>query len=128
MDHKNTVLMSSMILALTEVKLYFPKFVPIVASKAVHPTDSGIGCQKTSRIMLLRLVLLANNDCAINRAGSSSNSNGVNDYKTRQDKIYFESARHIKINIRSRALLNRLFENKCIKSTYVQQLQKKNSL
>ena len=30
--------------------------------------------------------------------------------KTRQDKIYFESARHITINISSRALLNRLFE------------------
>ena len=44
--------------------------------------------------------------------------------KTRQDKIYFESARHITINISSKELLNRLFENKCIRLTYVQQLQK----
>ena len=48
--------------------------------------------------------------------------------KTRQDKIYFESARHITINISSRALLNQLFENKCIKSAYVQQQNKQNSL
>ena len=45
--------------------------------------------------------------------------------KTRQDKIYFESARHIHVtvNVSSRELLNRLFENKCIELTYVQQLQ-----
>ena len=48
--------------------------------------------------------------------------------KTRQDKIYFESARQLTINISSRALLNRLFENKCIKSTYGQQLHKKKTV
>ena len=52
----------------------------------------------------------------------------IKSQKTRQDKIYFESARHITINISSRALLNRLFENNCIQSTCVQQLQKNNSL
>ena len=35
--------------------------------------------------------------------------------KKRLDQIYLESARHITINISSRALLNRLFENKGIK-------------
>ena len=34
--------------------------------------------------------------------------------KTRQDKIYFKSARHITINISFTEFLNRLFEKKCI--------------
>ena len=44
-----------------------------------------------------------------------------------QDKTRFILSRQdmITINVSSRALLSRLFENKCIKSTYVQQLQKK---
>ena len=51
-------------LALTVVKSYlFSKFVPIVASEAVYFTNSVIGCQKKPfRILLLPLVLSANND------------------------------------------------------------------
>ena len=43
----------------------------------ILPTMS-IAPEKTFRVMLLPLVLLANNDCEIDRTSSSSNSNRVN--------------------------------------------------
>ena len=48
--------MSSMMLALTGVLIYFSKFVPIIAN--------DICCRKTFRVILLPLVLSANNNCA----------------------------------------------------------------
>ena len=59
-----------MMLALTGVKL-ISKFVPIVANDTVDSINGVIGCRKTTfRVMLLPMVLLANNDCAIDRTGS----------------------------------------------------------
>ena len=52
MGHKNTVLLNSMVLALTGVKSYFPNSFPSVSLVA----------EKTFRIMLFTLVLSANND------------------------------------------------------------------
>ena len=51
--------------------IIFSKLVPIVANDTVDSSNGVIGCQKTFRIMLLpSLVLLANNDCAIDKTGS----------------------------------------------------------
>ena len=49
----------------------------MVANDTVDSTNGVIGCRRNVRVMLLPLVLLANNDFAI-RKGSSSNSNRVN--------------------------------------------------
>ena len=80
------VLMRSIMLALTGVKIVFSKFVPIVANDTVHSTNGVIGCQKkqqntttTFKFMLLTLVLFANDDYVIDRTVSSSISNKVND-------------------------------------------------
>ena len=71
----------SMVLMLAFINwalLIFSKFVPMVANDTDDSTNDVIGCRKKPfRIMLLPLVLLANNDCAI-RTGSSGNSNRVN--------------------------------------------------
>ena len=51
-------------------KIIFSKVVPIVANDTVDSTNGVIGCRKnTFRVM----VLLADNDCAIDRTGSSTN-------------------------------------------------------
>ena len=71
--------MSSMMLALTGVKLYSPiSFLLLQMTPLILPTVS-LAAEKTFRVILLPLVLLANNECAIERTGSSSNSNRVND-------------------------------------------------
>ena len=67
--------MSSMMLALTGFILYSPNSFPLLQmASLILPTVSLPGF----RVMLLLLVLLANNDCAIDRTGSSSNYNRVN--------------------------------------------------
>ena len=79
------VLMRSIMLALTGVKIVFSKFVPIVANDTVHSTNGVIGCQKnnntttTFKFMLLTLALFANDDYVIDRTVSSSVSKKVND-------------------------------------------------
>ena len=67
-------------LALTGVKSYFPNSFPLLQVKPfILPTVSLVAEKNTFRIMLLPLVLSANNDCAIDdRTGSSNNSNWVN--------------------------------------------------
>ena len=52
------VLISSMILALTGVKLYSPNSFPLLQMTPL------ILPKRTSRVMLLPMVLLADNDCA----------------------------------------------------------------
>ena len=74
------VLMSSMMLALTGVKLYYLNSFPLLQiTTLILPLISrSLAAEKTFRVILLPLVLLANNDCAIDRTGSSSNFNRVN--------------------------------------------------
>ena len=78
------VLMRSIMLALTGVKIAFSKFVPIVANDTVHSTNGVIGSQKhtqktTFKFMLLTLVLFANDDYVIDKTVSRSISKKVND-------------------------------------------------
>ena len=62
------VLMSSMMLALTLVRLYSPNSFQLFYQQC-HWLS-----KRTFRVMLLPIVLLANNDYAIDRTGSRSNS------------------------------------------------------
>ena len=58
--------MSSMMLALAGVKLYSPNSFPsLQMTPLILP-------KRTFRVMLLPMMILANNDCAIDRTGSSS--------------------------------------------------------
>ena len=61
----------------------FSKFVPIVANDTVDSTNGVIGSRKKFRVMLLPLVLFANTDRAIDKTGSSNNSNSVNNLRQR---------------------------------------------
>ena len=62
------------------VKVIFSKLFPLLQmTPLILPTVSWLPKKKTFRVMLLPLVLLAYNNCAIDRAGSSSNFNRVND-------------------------------------------------
>ena len=67
-----------MMLALTAVKLYFPNSFPLLQVKPFILPTVLLAADKTLRIMVLPLVLLANSDCAIDKTWSSSNSNIIN--------------------------------------------------
>ena len=60
-------------LALTVVKSYSPNSFPLLQNFMTR--SILLAAEKTFRVMLLHLLLLANNGCAIDRTGSSSNSN-----------------------------------------------------
>ena len=63
-------------LALTGVKLYSPNSFPwLQMIPFILSTVSLAAEKKTLMVMLSHLVLLADTDCAIDRAGSSNNSN-----------------------------------------------------
>ena len=63
-------------LALTGLKLYSLNSFPLLQmTPLILPTVSLAAEKKTFRVMLLPLVVLANNGCAIDRTGLSSNSN-----------------------------------------------------
>ena len=71
--------MSSMMLALTGVKLNSPNSFPLLQMTPLNlPTVSLAAEKKTFRVMLLPFVILAYNKYAIERTGSSSNSNRIN--------------------------------------------------
>ena len=73
------VLISSMMLALTGVKLYSSNSFPLLQmTPLILPMVSMAAEKKTFRVMLLPVVILANNDCAMDRTGPSSNSNRIN--------------------------------------------------
>ena len=73
------VLISSMMLTFTGVKLYSPNSFPLLQmTPRILPTVS-LAAEKTFRVMMLPLLLLAYNDGSFDRTGSSSNSNKVND-------------------------------------------------
>ena len=69
----------SMMLALNVVKLYFPNSFPLLQVKLFILPTMSLAVEKTYRIMLLTLMILANKNRAIDRTGSSSNSNKVSD-------------------------------------------------
>ena len=72
--------MSSMVLAITGVKLYSPNSFPLLQmTLLILPTVSSAAVKKTFQVMLLPLVLLAKIECATDRSWSSSNSNRVNE-------------------------------------------------
>ena len=71
--------MSSMMLSLNGVKLFSPHSFTLLQMTPLILQTVSLAAQKTFRVMLLPLVFLANNDCGIDRTGSSSNSNTVND-------------------------------------------------
>ena len=69
----------SMMLALNGVILYFPNSFPLLQVKLFILPTMSLAVENTFRIMLLTLMLLANNSRAIDRTGSSSNFNKVSD-------------------------------------------------
>ena len=69
----------SMMLALNGVKLYFPNSFPLLQVKLFILPTMSLAVEKTYRIMLLTLMILANKNRATDRTGSSSNSNKVSD-------------------------------------------------
>ena len=73
------VLMSSMMLALTGVKLYSANSSPFLQMTPMILPTVSLAAEKTFRVMLLPLVLMADMDCSIDRTGMSGNSNRVND-------------------------------------------------
>ena len=63
-------------LALTGVKLYSPNSFPLLQTiPFILPRVSLAAEKKEFRVMLLPSVLLADNDCATDRAVSSNNPN-----------------------------------------------------
>ena len=75
------VLMRSIMLALTGVKLHSPNSSPLLQTTPfILPTASLVAKKKTTfKFMLLTLVLFANDDYVIDRTVSRSISNKVND-------------------------------------------------
>ena len=67
-------------LALTGVKIYSPNSFPLLQMTPLILQTMSLAAEKMFRVILLPLVLLANNDFAIDRTGSStcSDSNRVN--------------------------------------------------
>ena len=63
-------------LALAGVKLYSTSSFPLLH---MTPLILPMVAEKKFMVMLLPMVLLAQNDCAIDRTGPSSYSNRVND-------------------------------------------------
>ena len=70
------ILISSMMLALTGIKLYSSNSFPLLQMTPLILPTVSFAAEKTFRVMLLPVVILANNDCAIDRTGPMINGIG----------------------------------------------------